>query len=404
MTKKNRRNLVKWLKRILMIAFLLAVAGMVVMAWMPKPVVVETAPVARGQLVVTVNEDGRTRVKDHYVVSAPLSGKLGRLELHPGDAVEQDAVLARIVPLEAPLMDARTRDQAEARVAAAQAGTKQARAQIERARTAVEYAKGEVDRIQPLVDKGMEASATLDRTKLDLRSRRAELTSAEFAARVADYELEMARSALGRMNGKSDAPIEQMEVPSPITGRVLQVIQKSEGVVQAGTPLVELGNPEALEIVVDVLTQDAVQIERGATATIERWGGEDLQATVRLVEPSAFTRLSSLGVEEQRVNAVLDLDDPYEKWVNLGNGYRVEARITVWHEDDVLKVPSSALFRQDEGWAVFVASGETASLVHVELGRRNGLEAQIVSGLEEADRVILHPSDRVSDGSLITWR
>ena len=409
---KKHRNLTRWLKRGLSAVFLLAVVAMVVVAWMPKPVPVETAAVTRGELVVTVDEDGRTRVKDRYVISAPLAGNLARIELHPGDEVEEGGVLARIVPLEAPLTDVRTREQAEARVAAAKAGSKQARAQIERAKAALRLAEHNRERVAPLVSQGVEPQASLDTAELDERSRQAELTSAEFAARVADYELKIAESALARMSkaeqAKGSPAVEtegdQLELHSPTAGRVLEVIQESEGVVQAGAPLLELGNPAALEIVIDVLTRDAVQIARGAPATIERWGGEPLHAKVRLVEPSAFTRLSSLGVEEQRVNAILDLDEPYEVWSALGDGYRVEARITIWRGEDVIKVPASALFRHDQGWAVFVVEGELARLAAVEIGQRNGLEAEVVSGLEVGAQVVLHPSDRVADGVEVSWR
>jgi HlyD family secretion protein len=405
MAKKNHRTLVKWIKRGMLIAFLLAVVGMVVVAWMPKPTPVETAEALTGELVVTVSEDGRTRVKDRYIVSAPLAGNLARIELRAGDDVEAGDVIARIVPLTTPLMDTRTKDQAEAQVAASEAGTKQARAQIERAKAALELAKQEADRMKPLVEQGIEPRATLEVAELDMRTRAAELTSAQFAARVAEHQLEMSKSALGRMNGKKgDEPGEQLEVTSPISGRVLKVIQQSEGVAMAGAPLIELGDPAALEIVVDVLTRDAVQIEHGAPATIERWGGDALRANVRLVEPSAFTRLSSLGVEEQRVNAVLDLEQPYEEWTALGDGYRVEAKITIWRADDVLKVPASALFRHDEGWAVFTVRDGLATMASVEIGQRNGLEAQIDSGLARGDRVILHPSDAVSEGVEVSWR
>lgn len=405
MAGKKRRVIVKWVKRVLAVAFLGAVAAMVVMVWMPKPLPVETAQVVRGELVVTVSEDGRSRVMDRYVVSAPLPGKLARIELHPGDDIEEGGVLARIVPVATPLMDVRSREQAEARVAAAKAGVKQAKAQIVRAKAALKFAEQEVDKIEPLVQQGIEPDFALDRMIFDKRTRAAELTSAEFAARVSEHELQMAESALGRVHGGDQQdPGEQLEVTSPIAGRVLTVLQESEGVIPAGAPLLELGDPTALEIVIDVLTRDAVQIERGASATIERWGGPPLHANVRLVEPSAFTRLSALGIEEQRVNAVLDIDRPYEEWKSLGDGYRVEAKIEVWRADDVLKVPSSALFRHEEGWAVFVVRDELAALVPVEIGRRNGLEAQIEAGLEPGERVIVHPSDRVQDGTMVTWR
>jgi len=404
MAKKKHRQLARWIKRILMLAFVAGVAAMAVIAWLPKPLPVETAVGAAGELVVNVTEDGRTRVKDRYIVSAPLAGNLARIELQPGDDVEEGQVLARIMPLVTPLMDTHTRKQADARVAAAQAGGKQAKAQIERAKAALQFAEQEIERISPLVSQGVESRAVLDRATLDATTRRAELTSAKFAARVSAHELQMARSALGRIDGTEAERGDQLVVTSPISGRILAVHRESEGVAQPGAPLVEIGDPTALEIVVDVLTRDAVAIERGAPAMIVRWGGAPLRAKVRLVEPSAFTRMSALGVAEQRVNAVLDLDQPYEDWKSLGEGYRVEAKITVWRAESVLKVPSSALFRHDEGWAVFVVDGEAAALTTVEVGRRNGLEAQIVGGLEAGVRVIVHPSDRVVDGTTVSWR
>ena len=402
---RSRRTLVRWIKRGLWIVFLGAVAAAVVLAWMPKPVPVETATAARGELLVTVEEDGRTRVKDRYVVSAPLAGNLARIELRPGDAVQRGQVLARIVPSAEPLLGTSSRQQAKARVAASEAAVQQARAQVERAKAALQFAKDEAAQVVALSRQGVESEAARKRAELDRRARTAELTSAKFGARVADYELEMAKAAMVRVrDGKAGMDLEQLEVPSPIDGRVLQVIQESEGVVQAGTPLVELGDPSALEIVVDVLTQDAVRIERGAPAAIEQWGGEPLRANVRLVEPSAFTRMSALGVEEQRVNAVLDLEAPYEEWDELGDGYRIEASIVVWKADDVLKVPSSALFRHGDGWALFAVRDEVAVLVPVQVGQRSGLEAEIQSGLESGERVVVHPSDRIAGGTHLTWR
>ncbi|TPV94421.1 MAG: HlyD family efflux transporter periplasmic adaptor subunit [Myxococcales bacterium FL481] len=406
MSNKNHRTLVRWVKRALGAAFLLAVVGMVVVAWIPKPLPIETAEVTRGDLLVTVSEDGRTRVKDRYVVSAPLAGNLARIELRPGDDVSRDRVLARIVPVTTPLLDARSREQARARVAAATAGTKRARAQIERAKAALAFADQEAQRIAPLVEQGIESASTQTRAELDQRTRRAELTSARFAARVAEYELEMANSALrraGKPSATEDDGEEQL-VSSPIGGRVLKVLQASEGVVAAGSPLIEIGDPAALEIVVDVLTRDAVQIEPGADVTVDGWGGEGLHGNVRTIEPSAFTRLSALGVEEQRVNVVIDIEPPYEQWARLGDGYRVDAHITVWREADITKVPASALFRQDDGWAVFVVRDEMASLVPVEIGRRNAMEAQVVAGIESGETVVLHPSDRVADGIAVTSR
>jgi HlyD family secretion protein len=319
--------------------------------------------------------------------------------------VKQGDVLARIVPLAAPLLDARSRKTAEAQVKASAAALRQANAAIERARVALTFARTQANRERELVKHGGTTQAAVERAELEQRSREADVTSAEFAARVASYEHQMAEAALGRHDARPGAALDdQMVLPSPIGGRVLKVFQESEGVVQAGAPLVELGDPEALEVVVDVLTSDAVQIAPGAAVTLERWGGAPLRASVRLVEPSAFTKLSSLGVEEQRVNAVIDLRDPYAQWSALGDGYRVEARIVAWRADEVLRVPSSAVFRHGEGWAVYVVEQGAARLTPVVLGRRSTLEAQVESGLAEGTPVVVHPGDRVRDGVRLAER
>lgn len=395
----------RWLKRIFTYGFVLLALAMLVYAWLPKPVLVEVASVKKGQLVVTVDEDGRTRVKDRYVVSAPLTGNLARIGLRAGDAVKQGQVLARLVPLSAPLLDVRSREQAEARVQASFAATRQAKAQIARAKAALEFARKEAERSRDLVAGEVIGEGALDQAVLDTRSREAELTSAEFGSKVANYELKMAQAALGQFKaGSRGQQEEQFEVPSPVNGRVLRVIQESEGVVQAGAPLLELGDPKALEIVVDVLTGDAVNIEPGSPVSVEQWGGEPLKGHVRLVEPSAFTRVSALGVEEQRVNAVIDLAAPYEKWAQLGDGYRVETRIEVQRIKDAMKAPASALFRRDQRWAAFVVEGDTARLRKLEVGGRNDREVSVTKGLEPGERVIVHPSDRVNDGVKVVTR
>jgi HlyD family secretion protein len=397
--RRARRARWRLVKRILGVLAALAIVGMLVLAWMPKPLSVEAAKASRGPMRVTVDEDGRTRVKDRYVVSAPLTGNLARIELRAGDKVKEGTVLARIVPLSSPLLDDRSRGSAEARVAAATASREQAKAQIQRAEASLEFAKQDVERERSLRATQSIPQVELDRAEVNARTLTAELASAQFGERVAQYELRVARSALGRIQnrGKAD-PSEQMEVPSPIDGLVLKIIQQSEGVVQAGTALLELGNPRALEIAVDVLTSDAVRIRPGAPVSIERWGGEPLSGHVRMIEPSAFSRVSALGVEEQRVNAIVDVDAPYERWMALGDGYRVETRIVVWEASDVLAVPASAVFRHGDEWAAYAVEGEVAHLHKVTLGQRDALRVQIVAGLEDGQRVVLHPSDRVVDG------
>lgn len=374
----------------------LGIVGGLVFAALPKPVPVEGARVTRGELVVTVDEDGKARVKDRYVVSAPLLGNLARIELRAGDEVKQGQVLARLVPLRSPLLDARSRSQSQARISAADAATRQARAQIERGKAALEFAKNEAKRHRALFEQQAISQMELDRVLLEERSRIAELTSAEFGANVAAHEARMARAALGHQEAPED--LDGFTVPSPVTGRVLRIIQQSEGVVQPGTPLLELGDPKALEIVVDVLTSDAVNVRPGSPARIVEWGGAALEASVRTIEPSAFTRLSALGVEEQRVNALLDLSSPYEAWRSLGDGYRVEARIEVYRANGALVVPESALFRHEGKWAVFVLVEGRAKLQQLEVGRRSESFAEVTAGLGEGISVSVHPSDSVVDG------
>lgn len=393
----------RWAKRGLLLAFALGGAAMIVMALLPKPVPVDLATVERGEMTVTVDEDGQARVKDRYVVSAPLSGRVARIELDPGDQVEQGDVIARIAPLDSPLLDDRSRGSAEARVAASEAAKRQTAAQILRAEAALAFAKGEASRYRDLVANRAATQQSLEQALLNERTAAAELDSARFAQRVADYELQMARAALGHL-GKRGADSEQLVVPSPVSGRVLEVLNKSEGVVQPGTALLELGDPNALELVVDVLTSDAVKIAPNARVVVDRWGGDSLEGRVRLVEPSAFTRLSALGVEEQRVNVVIDLVAPRERYRALGDGYRIEAHIIVWHSDEALKVPASAVFRHESGWAVYRVDANVAYLAPVDIGERNAREVQIVAGLEAGDRVVVHPSDRVRDGVEIAPR
>lgn len=400
---RRKRAWASLARRVLMWLLAAGGAGAVVYAWLPKPVGVDMAKVERTHLRVTIDEDGRTRVKDRYVVSAPLLANVGRIELNPGDSVEPGTVLARLVPLDSPLLDARSKAQSEARVAAAAASRRQAYSSIDRVRTVLEIAQREAARLRSLQKSGAVAERTLEQADLEERSRREELASAEFGARVADYDLRMAEAALGRI-GKPGKE-EQIEVSSPVKGRVLRVIQQSEGAVQPGAPLLEIGDPAALEIVVDILTSDAVRVRPGAVVFIDRWGGDHpLKAHVRLVEPSAFTRISALGVEEQRVNVVVDLDDPHTMWSALGDGYHVEAQIVTWEGDAVITVPASATFRREQDWAVFQVKDGVAKLTPITLGHVNSESVEALRGVGPGDQVIVHPSDRVTDGTRVEPR
>jgi HlyD family secretion protein len=371
-------------------------------AFAPNPVAVEVAAVTRGPLRVTVDEDGRTRVTDRFVVSAPLAGTLARIELQPGDSVRRGHAVARIVPLASPLLDPRSRAESEARVAAAAAARRQAQASVERANAAAGQAAREAARERSLLGAGATAVRTVEEAELAERMRREELASAEFAVKITEAELKLARAALLRLGAPGAAPGEQLVVSAPVDGRVLRVLQESEGVVQAGEPLVEIGDPAAIEGVVDVLTVDAVRIAPGAPVLVEEWGGDVvLPGHVHRIEPSAFTRVSALGVEEQRVNVIVHLEGPAERWRMLGDGFRIETRIVEWQGDDVLQIPSGAVFRQGEGWGVYTMEDGRARLRRVELGHRSDTAAQVLGGLQPGDTVVLYPGDNVRDGQRI---
>lgn len=389
----------------LLVLLTLAVLALLIIAWLPKPVEVDVAQVTTAHLRVTVDEDGQARVKDRYVISAPLTGSLARIELDPGDTLQQGQVIARIVPVLPPLLDERTRTSAQAQVAAAQAAKRQAQAQIERAKANLQFAQGEATRQAELLKQGTTSRVQTEQAELARRTASAELDSAHFTERVANFEIEMAQAALRRLSAHgAQARGEQLDLPAPVAGRVLKVFHESEGVVQAAIPLLEVGDPSALEIAIDVLTSDAVRIAAGAIVVLDRWGGPQLEGRVRRVEPSAFTRVSSLGVEEQRVNVLVDLISPSDSWKALGDGYRVEAHIVVWEEENVVQVPASATFRHGQGWAVYALEKGKARLCEVEIGQRTGAAVQILNGLNPGGTVIVHPSDRVADGVTVEPR
>jgi HlyD family secretion protein len=387
----------RWFKRALLVLLGLGIVAAIVLASLPKPVDVDTTEVTVGTLRVTVDAEGRTRVRDRYVIVAPLYGNLARIELDPGDDVEVGDILARVTPLEPALLDPRARAELEARVRRAEAARRQADAAVERAKETAEFAARDLERNRELARAGALPRLTLEESELEAKRSQSTLESARFGARVARYEVEMAQAALGRAKDKTT--VESMQITAPVEARVLRVFRESEGVVSAGEALLELGEPHALEVVVDVLTPDAVEIHPADTVTLTRWGGTvPLHGRVRRVEPSAFTKVSALGVEEQRVNVIIDLLDEYEVWSRLGDNFRVETAIQVWEGTDVTLVPAGALHRRGEGWGVFVLDGEHARERSVEIGRRSGLQVQVLSGLEPSETVIVHPSDRVADG------
>ena len=394
----------RWLRTGAMVAGAVAVVAILVYALRPQPVPVDLATVDRGTVEVVVDEDGRTRVRDRYRITAPVAGTLRRLELDPGDSVADGAVVARIDGPEAGVVDARTRAQLQTRMAAAEAGVGRAEAMVEAAEAGVIDAREELRRQRILLEQGGGSASAVDRAEALLRAREAEVRSAEFGVRAARGEVEDLRLALARPGGVSPAgEDEALELRTPVAGRVLQVHRESAGAVGPGEPILEVGDPARLEVVVDLLSGDAVRVVAGAEAVIRRWGGdEDLPAVVRRVDPSGFTRVSALGIEEQRVNVVLDPVGAEALWSRLGDGFRVEARIVIERADDVLRVPSGALFRNDEGWAVFRAADGRIEERTVEVGRRSPALVEVLAGLDEGDRVVVFPGDRV--GSDVRYR
>jgi HlyD family secretion protein len=376
------------------------VAGLLVMALWPQAVVVEIAETTRGPLVVTIDEEGRTRVRERFVVSSPLAGRVLRIELEPGDQVKRGDVVARVRAEAPPLLDERSRAEAAAAVESARAALGQTRAEAQRAQTALMQADRELARVRALQEGGLTTPREVDLREAEAAAAKEASEAAGFAVRVAESELTRAEARLVPLS--SDTLGRVATVRAPADGVVLRRLRESESVVPAGEPLLEIGDPARLEIVADLLSTDAVQVAPGARAVIEQWGGSrELAARVRLVEPSGFTKISALGVEEQRVNVILDFVDPADGWGQLGDGYRVEVRIVVWEAPDVLKVPTGALFRESERWAVYIVEDGRARLRHLELGRQNGQEAEVASGLEAGDRVILHPGDTLADGGRV---
>jgi HlyD family secretion protein len=381
-----------------------ALALGVFVAVRPHPLDVDVAHVVRAELDQKVVDEGRARVRERYTVSTPVAGTLARIELHEGDAVEPGMVLARLLPLPSPLLDPRSRQVAVEHLASAVDTQRQAAATVTRDEAAADKARRDLAQVTALAQKGAVPQSQLDQATADAAMREAELSSARFSGKVASHEIEQARAALERFSPGAH-PAEQFDVSAPVHGQVLHVLHKSEGVVEAGTALLEVGDPRALELVVDVLSQDAVAVRPGMPARLLHWGGDaPLTARVRRVEPSAFTKTSALGVDEQRVNVVLDPAGPPESWQALGDGFAAEIEITVWSKPDVLQVPTSALFRRDGGWAVFVVAAEKAASRAVEVGHRGALATEIVRGLEAEEVVIIHPGAGVHDGARVSFR
>jgi HlyD family secretion protein len=379
----------------------LVVGVILVAALWPEAIEVDVARVEKGPMQVTIDEEGRTRVHERFVISAPVAGRLQRIELEPGDAIERGTVLVRLTPADPALLDVRTRAELGAAVDAARAAVGQARAVRDRAAATLERARSTLRRQQSLEAAGAVARDVLEESETAVRTAEEERRAAEFSLARAEYDLQVARARMQQPGGDGRT----IEIRAPIDGLVLRLHRESEAVVPAGEPLLEVGNASHLEVIADLLSTDAVRVSPGDPVLIEQWGGgRALQGHVRRVEPSGFMKVSALGVEEQRVNVVIDLDDPGAAGRVLGDAFRVEVRIIVWQDAEVVKVPVGSLFRRGEDWAVFAVENGRARLRVVEIGRQNGTEAQVLKGLEPAQPVVLHPPDTLGDGMRVAER
>ncbi len=391
------RSLLPWLGLLVLMALI---------AWglWPKPVLVETGEVARAALTVRVSEEGKTRIRNRYIVAAPVAGKMQRILLKPGDAVEAGkTTITTIEPVVAPLLDPRARVQAEAAVSMHEAARKQAAESIEAKRAGLALAEAERERVRSVKRDGTLSASDRDRSEAEASIKAAELRAAEFSLQVIDYELAQARAVLERPDLGSAGNL--VEVKSPVSGLVLAVMQESETIVSPGTRILEIGDPTDIEIEAEILSRDAVGMKPGDLVDIEQWGGDTiLKGRVRRVEPAAFTKISALGVEEQRVYVLSDLVDPPEAAKALGDRFRVEVRVAVWHSDDVLVVPAGALFREGNEWKTYIYQDGKAVLVDIDAGHSDGRFTEVLSGLQAGDKVLLHPPDTVKDGAAVEER
>jgi HlyD family secretion protein len=387
------------------------VIGIIVIAlafsFVPRAVMVDLVEVEPGPIVVTLDEEGETRVHDVYTLSAPVSGRVRRINGHVGDPVTaNETVLARIEPGDPSFLDPRSEAQARAAIQAAEAARDLAAAAVKEAEARHEFARAEFARMQELVKEGSVSKRDLDSAERDYKAGHAGVDTARAALQVRSYELEVARAQLVSPleTQGSGENCECVPITAPVSGRILQITDRSERVVREGDVLMQIGSPGDLEIVVDYLSMDAVKIEAGQRVIIDNWGGDSpLEGRVRLVEPFGFLKISALGIEEQRVNVIVDFADD-NGWERLGHGYQVETRVVLSETDDALTVPLTALFRDGGEWAVFVDEGGRAKLRHVETGHNNGVIAEIRSGVEAGEMVIAHPGDRVTNGARIAGR
>jgi HlyD family secretion protein len=396
-----------WSRRLLgLVAGMLALAAAVWFAW-PRPIAVESATLAKGYMEVTVEEEGRTRVRSVYTVSAPLAGRVLRTPRTVGDEVfAEETVVAVMAPPEPGLLDIRSRDELEAALAAAEAALGLAEHEVQRLASALDFARSELDRTEALARRGVATATALDRAQVDVELNEHALASASAQRDVRRSERASIAARLATREPGAGGAAAGWAIPlrAPASGNVLRILQESEAVVPAGAPLIEIGDPRDLEVVADLLSTEAVQLEIGAPVRIDGWGGPPIRGELVRIDPAGFTRVSALGIDEQRVRATIDLVDPPETWSRLGHDFRVIVHVTQWSAEDVLTVPVAALLRRQDGWSVFRIESGRARAVPVEVGRRNDRAAEVLAGLDDGEVVILHPSDRIVDGVAVADR
>jgi HlyD family secretion protein len=392
------------LRRLSVAAAILGIGGAAVWALWPKPISVDLATITRGPIEVTVEDEGVTRIRDIYTISAPIPGKLHRSALKIGDTVAAEkTVVAVLEPAEPPLLDVRSQRSSEAAIEAARAAVDLAEAQVSQSKAELGFAQSDLKRARQLAIKGTIPERTLDQSTLTAATAQAALATAKANLDLRKHELESAEAQMIRpgeplVTGSSCC----IDVRSPVTGVVLTVPVESEQVVQAGQPLLSVGDPANIEVTAELLSRDAVRVEVGDLVSIDNWGGEaPLAARVTRLDPTGRTKVSALGIEEQRVTAVFQLTSPREQWQRLGHGFRVVVRIVVWRNENALVVPLGALFRNGEDWSVYLAVNGVATLRPIKIGQRNLHDAEVLSGLQQDDQVILHPTDLLTDGARI---
>lgn len=394
------KNSVQWRRSIAAGLILIVVGWGLFQGFRPQAVEVDTGEAIIAPLRVTIEQEGRTRVVDRYVIAAPVNAYARRITLKVGDEVSRGDRLAELEPVRADMPDSRRKAEAQARIRATESGVHAADQRAQAAASSAQLAQKELLRTRALRSSGHVSAAFEDRAASAADAATAELAAAQSAVSVARHELDAARAQLGFAASGST---ERVSVPSPVAGQVLKILHQSEGTVAVGQPLIEIGDAHTLEAEVEVLSFDAVRIHPGTRVVFERWGGEgSLEGIVRVIEPAGFTKVSALGVEEQRVRVIVNFSSEAAR--RLGDGYRVEARFILWEADSVLQIPASALFRDGNDWKVFAIEQGRAVKRPVQIGQRSGLAAQVISGIRAGERVIVHPDDRVKDGVRLVTR